>query len=610
MLSQWVLAVILFLLLSLVISNKLRIEIAALSMAIFLGILQFAGMGMLGQPDTKEAAILCLSGFGQPVVITLISLFILSYGLEKSGLMRWVARKLIKIGGSNERKMIGLLAFTSAFFSLFINNVAAGILVLPSAMEISRRTGIKPSKLLIPVSFGSLVGGMATYFTTANIIMSDLLVISNPPQAPLQMLDFFPTGGLIVILVILLLVVLGPWILPSRQPSAEQTFTCLTGSELESLYNINERLWEIRITRGSAVIGKTIEEAGFGHIWGVTIIAIRGRTDEYILPCASRVIKQGDILLVIGKRENVKELDSLKIKINSATENGFLSPHGILFAEVILTPHSKAQGKDLIQLDFRQRYGLNVVAIQHQDDTIRSNIGQRILSLGDSLLVAGTPNQFKLLKKSPDFIVFDTDLGDQPIQIRTAILSSILMLAAITISALGIPVYLCVFAAAIISVFLKVVEPEEAYQSINWQTIFTIAGMYVVSLAMVNTGLASWIGNHITSLVMPFGLLGVTSGAFLLSALLTQVMGGQISAMVSGPIMLSAALLMHVNPHAVAVSAAIGCSASFLTPIAHPVNILMVAPANYRFSDFFRAGWLPMLLSFLTLLLGIILFWS
>jgi di/tricarboxylate transporter len=143
----------------------------------------------------------------------------------------------------------------------------------------------------------------------------------------------------------------------------------------------------------------------------------------------------------------------------------------------------------------------------------------------------------------------------------------------------------------------------------EWRAIFLIAGMYSVSIAMVQTGLAALIGNEVIKLVSPFGPLGLAAGAYLLTAALTQLMGGQVTALVTGPIAISAALSMHTSPQAMAVAAAIGCSASFLTPIAHPVNILMIGPGNYRFGDFFRAGWPLTVISFVFLLIGMILFW-
>ena len=181
---------------------------------------------------------------------------------------------------------------------------------------------------------------------------------------------------------------------------------------------------------------------------------------------------------------------------------------------------------------------------------------------------------------------------------------------AIIASILGVPVYLSMLAGAVLLLLTRTMDLEEAYRAINWQSIMLVAGMYSVSLAMVNTGLAKMIGEGVLSLVTPMGPLGLAGGSYLLTSLLTQLMGGQVSALVTGPITISAAISMNTNVQAIAVATAIGCSASFFTPIAHPVNILMIAPGNYKFSDFFHIGWRLTLVSFITLIIGLIIFWN
>jgi di/tricarboxylate transporter len=282
--SQWLLVLIVVIPLGFVMTNRLRMDLAALIMALILGILQFAGMSMLGPANTPKEAVKALAGFSQPVVVTLLSLFIITRGLEKSGVARWIARQMLHLGSNREGRLIALLAGTTAFLSLFMNNLAAAALVLPSAMEISRSTGIRPSKLLIPVAYGSLLGGSATYFTTANIIMSGLLPIAQPPQPPLNILDFTPTGGLIAIAGILYLSLLGSRMLPSYSSLTERPLIRRTGSELENLYQLGERLWEAIILDSSPLIGKTLVESNLGKKWGINVTVIKRGKKEFILP--------------------------------------------------------------------------------------------------------------------------------------------------------------------------------------------------------------------------------------------------------------------------------------------------------------------------------------
>ncbi|TLN00459.1 SLC13 family permease, partial [bacterium] len=314
-------------------------------------------------------------------------------------------------------------------------------------------------------------------------------------------------------------------------------------------------------------------------------------------------------LYLIGREEKVAPLRELGLEIAPAKE-GAAALRGIPYLEIVLAPHSRLEGQTLKQINFRQQYGVPVIALKRLTRSYRTDVGDIPLQLGDSLLAVGRLNQSPALQRSSDLIVLEPDPLDPPVDRRQAALTLGLIAAAVGISLAGAPIYLVMLAAAVLALLFRVVPVEEAYRSVEWQAVFLIAGMYAVSRAMVQTGLAELLGQGMLSLVTPFGPLGVAAGSFLLTALLTQFMGGQVSALVTGPITISAAISMGVNPQAVAVATAIGCSTSFLTPMAHPVNILMIAPANYKFKDFFRIGWPLTLVSFAALLAGLVLFWG
>lgn len=594
--------------------NRLRVDLAALIIALLLGTLQYFDVGILDSPDTPANAIRAVAGFSQPVVITLLSLFIITRCLDKAGVTRWIAQRLMKIGGQSEQRLIALFATATALLSLFMNNLAAGALLLPSAMEAARRTGIRPSKLLIPVAYGSLLGGVATYFTTANIIVSDLLTTANPAQAPLHILDFTPTGGLIAVAGIIFLTLFGKRLLPDRPPSPEQLMARRTGSELEDFYQLDERLWEARVRLGSPLIGQTLTQSGIGEHLGLAIAAIwRGR-QAILAPSPDQVVQANDILLIVGREERVAQLAEQGCQIGREGTNGRLNGHisaqGVSFIEVMPAPHSQALSQTLKQLEFRNKYGFTVVAMWRGGRSYRTDVGDFSLTLGDALLVVGAHNRLKSLQNNPDFIVLEPDVSDQPVQRKRAAFTIGVISIAIVASIVGFPIHLAMLAGAILVVLAGIITMEEAYRAIEWQAIFMIAGMYTVSLAMVKTGLAGIIGAGMVNVVTPLGPIGLAAGAYLLSVVLTQFMGGQVTALVTGPIAISAALTLHVNPQAIAVATAIGCSASFFTPIAHPVNVLMIGPANYQFRDFFRIGWRLTLLCFVMLLIGMLLFWK
>lgn len=608
-LSQWLLCAVVCIPLVFVALGRLRMDVSALLMAVTLGILQLAGVEMLGPVGSPDAVQQIISGFGQPIILILISLFILTRALDKSGITRWLAQQLLKVGGDSQHRLIGLFTATAAILSLFMNNLAAGALVLPIAMEVSRRAKIKPSKLLIPVAYGTLLGGSATYFTTANIIVSTLLTNAHPPQAALNVLDFTPTGGLIAIAGILFFTLFGPRLLPDRQPTEEQDFARLTGSELEEFFALSERLWEGQVTPASTLAGKTLTESGIGREWGVTVAAIYRAHEDILLPQPNQIIHENDVLVLVGREDKIKHLKEIGLDVTPESAESNLSSKGVTFAEVILPPHSKALGQTLKELDFRRRYGVSVIALRRMQRSYRTDVGNLNLGLGDALLIVGNLAQMERLQRSADYIVLKPNWSDLPVNPKQALPVLGIVLTAIVAAIAGVPVYLSMLAAAVLVLILNMITVEEAYRSVEWQAVFLIAGMYVVSDAMVETRLADLMGNALLPLVKPFGGLGLAAGAYLLTALLTQFMGGQVTALVTGPITISAALQMGINPQAIAIATAIGCSASFITPLAHPVNILMIAPGNYTFGDFFRSGWMLTILSFIALLAGMALFW-
>jgi di/tricarboxylate transporter len=594
--------------LALVMLDRWRIDLAALFIIVVLRLAQYLGLGILSTPHTPSATALAISGFSQPVVITLIGLFVLTQSLTNNGVMLWLGQTLNRIGRGSETRLIFLFTLSAALLSLLMNNVAVGALLLPSAMNVARQSGIRPSKLLIPIAYGTALGGMATYFTTANIVISNLLTISQPPQAPLGVLSFAATGGLIAVAGILYIVLIGRRTLPAHDPGPEQLLARRGSTELENLYSIGDRLWEAKINPSSPLAGKTLKSSRIGEKLGIAVIAIwRGR-QAIFTPAANEALHPDDVLVIVGREERVAQLAGMEVSIGR--EQNTITRFGVTLVELILAPHSAYEAKTIKTMNFRRKYGFTAVALLRQGHSYRTDVGDMPLELGDSLLMIGPPDRVRDLRVNPDVIILEPDPASRAIPRRRAVTSVLIFIAAIVAALLGVPVYLAVLAAAVLTMLLGLLPIQEAYRAIEWQVIFFIAGMYVASLAMVNTGLAALIGKNAIAPIEQLGPLGLAGAVFLLSAGLTQLMGSQATAFVVGPLAISAAIHIGANAQAIAVASAIGCSASFLTPTAHAVNVIMMNPGNYRFRDFARAGWGLMLVTFLALMAGMVLFWN
>ena len=314
--------------------------------------------------------------------------------------------------------------------------------------------------------------------------------------------------------------------------------------------------------------------------------------------------------MVIGREERVQEFAGQGVRIQPDEQEDTLSKRGLVIFELLVMPRSHAVGKTLKDLDFRKRYGWSVIALQRGSSNYRTDVGTQRLAVGDSLLVVGESARRDVLQSSRDFIVLEPSLSDQPLKLKETVCSLGLLLAAVAAAVLGVPVYIAVLVAALLAIFSDTISMQDAYQAIEWQVIFVVGGMYSFSLALVASGLAASAGSLMARLAESFGPLGLAGGGFMVASILSQIMGGQFEMLVTGPVAISAAIQYGVNPQAVAVAVAIGCSNSFLTPMAHPVNLLMMAPGGYKFSDFLKIGWRFFLLTFVMLLVGMVLFWG
>ncbi len=594
--------------LTLVFLNRLREDVAALLMAALLGIAQVLGLPVLGPANQPDAAAKALTGFGTPEVIALMALFILTACLDKYGVTRWIAGKLLSIGGNSERRLIGLFASTAALLSLFMNNLAAGALLLPSALSASRRTGIKPSKLLIPVAYGTLLGGGATYLTTASIVVSGLLRLAKPPQQPLGMLDFISTGGVVAIAGLLFIILFGKRLLPDREPPLIRMDP--SSDELTKTFQLVDRMWEAKVTPESKIVNKHLTQTRIGADLGMAVLGIQ--RGNQILPANEVVnkIQVGDVLVIVGREERAQQLEQAGLHVYRSTQPITLLPRDTVFVEVILSPRSNVEGKTLRDLEFRTRYGFSAVALWRDQRSYRTDVASLELHSGDALLLMGPPEKLADLRNQHDFVVVEAVSSDQELDVPKV--TRVLMIAAAALLALfaGVPIEIAMLTAAVLILLTGLMKPDEAYQAVKWRAVFLIAGTISISYAMVQTNLAQLFGNAVVQLVSPLGAMGLVIGAYLLSASLTQVMGGQISPLVVAPITISAAIQLGVNPQAVALVTAISGSISFITPLSHPVNIIMIAPANYTFRDFIKSGWALTVVCFIALIVAVRLFWK
>jgi di/tricarboxylate transporter len=496
---------------------------------------------------------------------------------------------------------------TTAVLSLVMNNIAAAAVLLPVTVGLARQGKILPSKLLIPVAFGSLLGGMATLFTTANILVSNALAEQH--YRPYGVLDFAPVGLPMAVAGIGFLALAGRRLLPERVREGRESLRA--GSSLAEAYQMSEVVRAVYVKPGSALAGLSLAVGGWGGKLGLNVLGISRGGAINLAPPRSEGVREGDVVLFTGNIDPT-DLDQYGlIFTEDPSWTGQLASEEISLVEVTLAPRSSLAGKTLREIQFRDRYNLSVLAIWREGNTLRDALAEIPLRFGDALLMQGQRSRIQQLRKNPNFLVLEEDVGEAGALPRRAWVAIGLTTAAVILPAVGVlPIAEAAFAAACLMVLFNCLTMDEAYEAIEWKSVFLIAGMLPLGTAIAGTGTAAFVGELIVGALGQWGPLAVAGGLFVAATLLTQVLSGQVTPVVLAPIAIAAAERLHADPRGLAMAVALGCSMAFLTPISHSANMLVMGPGGYRFGDYARVG-LPLSLVLLVVfLVGLAVFWG
>jgi di/tricarboxylate transporter len=545
-------------------------------------------LGLTGLVTPQEA----FSGFGSSAVITILAISIVSEGMHQSGITKFLGFQLFKFGRRNEARLVFVTTIAAAFLSLFMNNIAAAGVLMPAVIALSRRTRIAPSKLLIPLAFGTILGGMATLLTTSNIIVSDALRMAG--YRPFGLLDFLPIGAVVVIIGAAYLTTLGRRILPVRYPAGQVARAERLHAELAGLYGLRKNLSELKVLDGSCMAGINIKEADWARRLGINILGVSRGGHITFGPRGDEVIHPGDILLVQGEViPSEIAICGLTVlpRVNSPKE---IADENAILGEVVFSPRATMAGKTLKEIHFRDKYRLSVVAIWREGQPLREGLADLPLRFGDALLVQGSPMQMRLLRDDRDFILLEED-PDAVLQPQKAGRAAAILFMVLGIAAIGwFPVAEVSLVGAILMVLAGCLTMDDAYRSVEWKAIFLIAGMWPLGIAIRSSGLA--------------GTFAI--GLILVGLALTQFLGSQVAAIVLAPIGLTIAAAIGADPRAIGMAIALSCSLAFLTPLGHPVNVLVMGSGGYSFRDYVRVGGPLTLIVLVIILIGLKVFWG
>lgn len=770
-------AVVLLILLGaivLFVTEWLRMDLVAL--------LVLVAVALTGYITPAEA----LSGFSSPAVITVWAMFIISGGLTVTGVAGILGNRLTRVAGEGEIRLVVAIMLTAGVLSAVMNNVGVAAMMLPVVVDISRRSGHPPSRLLLPLAIGSLLGGLTTMIgTPPNILVADITRDLGLP--PFGLFDFAPVGVVVLILGIAFVAVVGRHLLPRRDPLGDTG----GGSSTTALFELGERLLTIPIPTGSPLAGLTLASARLGSALGLTVVAVVREGRVVPAPGRDTVLRGGDRLLALGRPDLIDEVRHLVLSATTDGESsdtslnlvearvmddsaligstlvqagvrdrfeldvlgvrrgdtallgdlsrwrmqagdvlllaasseedvevpddagleslGLLEGRGhrevyglsenlmtlivpansslagrtlaesrvrdrfglavweirrgddvlplptpdtgleaddvllaqatpadidlltalgaldveehtvedvsglesrdVGLAEIVLSPQTTIEGKTVRELEFRDRYGLTVLAVWRQGRAHRTGLRDMELRFGDAILAHGPREQLRLIGLDPDFVVASEPAPPPPRRERAPV--AVVILGAVVVSVIlgWLPIAVAAVGGAATMVLTKCLTMEDAYRYIEWQAVFLIAGMLPLGIAMERTGAASLLAEGVVAFVGPFGPLAMMAGIYLMTALATQVVPTAALVVLMAPIAYTSAVDLGVSPLPFLMTLAVAASASLSSPVSHPANTLVMGPGGYRFIDYVKIGFPLTAIVFVVTMVMVPLLW-
>jgi di/tricarboxylate transporter len=557
--------------LALFIWNRLRVDVV--------GLLVMTTLIVVGLVTPREG----ISGFANEATVTVALMLALSAGLLRTGAVDVLGQRVARLAGTGEMRVIGVVLAVVVPLSAFINNTAAVAILLPIVLGLGRTAGLAPSRLLMPLSFGSQLGGTLTLIgTSTNLLVAGLALDAGLGR--IGLFDVTPPAAMLAGLGVVYLLTIGRWLAPVR--AAPQ-------APLES-YELREYLTALVVGAQSNLVGRTLAGSRFGHALGLQVVQIQRGDQRIVAPNGATVVHAGDVLVVTGKITNIAQIeDTNHLEIAGTRPEIDASPRadrGAQWAEVLVNPGAGAVGRTLTELGFRARFGITALAIQRHGHPMHGPVGRVPLQSGDILLVQGAPHALRELHEDGDFGV----LGSVRVPARRrrkALRASLIMLAVVLLPTFGATTILVSALLGLVAMLLTgCITPDEAYQEMDWSVLVLLATILPLGIAMRNSGTATWLAELLLDVTRPLGARGTLAAFFALTTVLTSIISNNAAAVVLVPVAIAAAGTLGVSPMPLVVAVMLGASTAFSTPIGYQTNTFIYGPGGYRFSDFLRVG--------------------
>ncbi len=540
------------------------------------------------------------AGFGSDTFILLLGLLIMTAALMRTGVVELVGRTLLDFTSKKPDSLLPATMIAVSAMSSFINNTAAAAFFLPVILGLSQRAKMSASRLLMPMAFAAILSSSVTLVSTStNVVVSGL--ITQFGLEPISMFELTPVGIPILVVGLLYMLFIGKRFIPERE----------TSQDIAETFNLRPYLAELRILPDSPLAGKTLAESNLGRNFDLTVLSIIRESKRKIHPPSYTLLKAGDALLVEGASDSIlkiKDVAGIDIQADVKFSDHDLRGEGFHLAEVVLLPRSPFIGRTLKGLKMRERFDLQVVAINRRTGIVHTKIADTRMQMGDVLLVQGNKNQISALQAENAFDVLGV-LNIQRFNKKQALTVITIFAGAFILGALDILALPVAMLLGALLVFLTgCITPDDAYRQVDWKILILIGSMLALGVAMQTTGTAQFLSDLLTRLIGTWHPLWLLTGFFLLTVLLTQPMSNQAAAAVVIPIAVQTAIQLGLNPRTFAMMIAIAASTSYLTPL-EPACLMVYGPGRYRFLDFVKVGGLLTLAVYLIAIILTPLLW-
>ena len=548
-----------------------------------------------------------LSGFASTATITVLAMFILSEGVQRTGVIQRLGHWVSGVTGDSETRQLGATIGIVSPLSGFINNTAAVAILLPMVSDLAHRAKNSPSKLLLALSYASMFGGMLTLIgTSTNILASDLFASLEGTTQGFSMFEFTQLGLVVTVVGTVYLLTVGRWLTPARiKPE----------TDLTEEFQMSEYLTEVVVREDSPIVGQTIETAIAESGFDVDVLQLIRDDEAFLEPLGSKTVRAGDVFALRTDRDTLVELldeDGLDVVPDVEVDDAELEQAETTsnLVEVVIAPGADIVRESLASTNFRQRYDATVLAVRRGDEVIRQRMDDFELRVGDTLLIQGPTASLDRLNVDPDFIVAQEvkrpDYREAKTPIAVGIVAAVVLTAALT----PIHIAAAALAGAVGMVATRCLKPTEIYDAVQWDVVFLLAGVIPLGIALEETGGAALLADGVVQSATLLPPIGVLALLYVVTALLTNVISNNASVVLMIPVAYETAVQLGAPRISFVLAVTFAASTAFMTPVGYQTNLFVYGPGGYRFTDYVRVGGPLQAIFAVVTTLGIAVFWG